>query len=516
MINIIPRPNNLIDYNHRKYLKSFKILCHEEFSDALSLFAEEYSDFIDYNSDFTILVTKVTNNNPQAYNLDVLKKGIVIEASTPLAAFYATRSLKQLMEIKKDKVILNVCSISDRPKFSYRSFSLDESRHFAGVEEVKKIIDVLSLLKIRYLHWHLSDDQGFRVDFKKFPMLKEVGSRRLKTMLNNPKSNLYDENEYQACYTEEEILDVIEYAKTRYVSIIPEFDTPGHTASIVASYPHLHCLGKQTEVFTDVAWNTDILCPSKESTYQFLEELFDEIMRLFKDCEYIHLGGDEVIPTNWENCPDCKEKMAEFGITEPLKLQDYFSERLINIVKKYNKKLIMWADGIHDKVDNSVILQYWTWEMIPAMIDKINNGRATIYSPCCQCYFDNSYAELPLKETYGRGIVLKGLTKKGLGNIFGMECNMWREYIRTNDFMEFMILPRLHAFSESAWTYAKNLDYNDFKLRLKYHNKLLNDMNMVYAKEEIFDFVDKDLSVQNKFREDYRHIEFDRNKAVKK
>lgn len=508
MLNIIPKPYKVTDLKEIISVEGFKITYPESMKTGLELFEEEFKDYLDGN--FEIEVQYKKYNNPEAYSLNISSSKILITAANAHGLFYATRSLKQLIT-KKDGLDIALCEIYDKPKYSYRSFSLDESRHFAGVEEVKKIIDVLSLLKIRYLHWHLCDDQGFRVDFKKFPKLYEVGAKRLKTMLYNPKSGIYDETLYHHAYTEEEILEVIAYAKKRFVSIVPEFDTPGHTASIVASYPYLHCQNKQVPVFTDVAWNTDILCPGKESTFDFLEEFFAEIMRLFADCEYIHLGGDEVIPTNWANCADCKKKMEELGITDPLKLQDYFSERLINIVKKYNKKLIMWADGIHDKVDKDVILQYWTWEMIPSMIEKINNGRDTIYSPCCQCYFDNSYVELPLKTTYGRGIVLKGLTRKGLGKIFGMECDMWREYIRTNDFMEFMMLPRLHAFSESAWTYRKNQDYDDFKLRLKYHNKILDEMGMVYAKEHIFDREDPDMSIQNTFRSTDRYIEYNEN-----
>lgn len=509
MINIIPRPNYLVDLNKKKKITGFDISCPNNLEDGLKLFKEEFNNFL--NGGYKLTVIKKKMNNEEAYNLYVLKNEIIIEANTTRGVFYATRSLKQLIEFKEDYLRVSLCAINDRPKYNYRSFSLDEVRHFAGVEEVKKIIDILSLIKIRYLHWHLSDDQGFRVDFKKFPNLYNVGAKRLKTMLHSDKSYIYDETIYHHAYTEEEIKEIIAYAKDRFVSVIPEFDTPGHTAAIVASYPFLHCLGKEVPVFTDVAWNTDILCPSKETTYEFLEALYDEIMILFADCEYIHLGGDEVIPTTWSNCPDCKKKMEQLGITEPLKLQDYFSERLIKIVKKYNKKLIMWADGIHDNVDEDVILQYWTWQMIPETIDKINNGRDTIYSPCCQCYFDNAYVELPLKDTYGRGIVLKGLTRKGRGKIFGMECNMWREFIRTNDFMEFMMLPRLHAFSESAWTYQKNWDYDNFKLRLKYHNKVMDDMGMVYAKEHIFDALDPDLSIQNTFRNTDRLIEYKKN-----
>lgn len=508
MLNIIPKPYKIIDLEKTIKIDGFKINCASSLKEGLALFEEEYKDYL--NGTFNVTVVYKKYNNPEAYSLSIDESGIYITASNTRGVFYASRSLKQLIS-SNGNLSVSLCEIFDKPKYSYRSFSLDESRHFAGVEEVKKIIDVLSLLKIRYLHWHLSDDQGFRVNLKKFPKLYEVGSKRLKTMLYHATSDVYDETIYQHAYTEEEILEIIAYAKTRFVSIIPEFDTPGHTASIVASYPHLHCQNKEVPVFTDVAWNNDILCPGKESTFIFLEEFFDEVMRLFADCEYIHLGGDEVIPANWAECEDCKKKMEELGITDPLKLQDYFSERLIKIVKKYNKKLIMWADGIHDNVDKNVILQYWTWQMIPETIDKINNGRDTIYSPCCQCYFDNAYVELPLKTTYERGIVLKGLTKKGLGKIFGMECNMWREFIRTNDFMEFMMLPRLHAFSESAWSYRKNLDYEDFKRRLKYHNQILDEMGMIYAKDHIFDALDPELSIQNIFRNTDRHIEYNIN-----
>ena len=508
MINIIPKPYHLVDLNKKIKINGFNIKA-SIFEEGIELFKEEYSLFL--NGEYEVIVNFKKFNNEEAYNLFVLDSGCIIEASNAKGVFYATRSLKQLLDINGNSLYLSLCEINDKPKFSYRSFSLDDVRHFAGVEEVKKIIDVLSLLKIRYLHWHLSDDQGFRVDLKKFPKLYEIGAKRNRTLILNDHSNTYDETVYHYAYTEEEVLEIIEYARSRFVSIIPEFDTPGHTASLVASYPFLHCKQIQVKVYEKTAWNTDIICPGKETTYEFLEAFFDEIMKLFKDCEYIHLGGDEVIPTNWGECDDCRKKMEELGLTDPLKLQDYFSLRLINIAKKYNKKLIMWADGIHDNVDSSVILQYWTWQMIPEMIEKINNGRDTIYSPCCQCYFDNSYVELPLKTTYGRGIVLKGLTKKGRGKIFGMECNMWREFIRTNDFMEFMMLPRLHAFSESAWTYRKNLDYEDFKLRLKYHNQILDDMGMVYAKDHIFDAVDPDESIKKAFRKDYRYIEYDKN-----
>lgn len=509
MINIIPKPYVLKDFNARIYRQGFKIVCPQELEEGLEIFKDEFSNYLAGN--YVIEVKKKKFNNLEAYKIMIDKKQIIIEAGNPRSLFYATRSLKQLINEKNDKLIISCCEIFDKPKFSYRSFSLDDVRHFAGVEEVKKIIDILSLLKIRYLHWHLSDDQGFRVNFKKFPKLYEVGSKRLKTIILHDLSDTYDETPYQYCYEEEEILDIIEYAKKHFISVIPEFDTPGHTASMVASYPYLHCLNQQIKVYEKTAWNADILCPSKETTYEFLDSFYEEVMCLFKDCEYIHLGGDEVIPSNWEICPDCQNKMHELGITDPARLQDYFSNRLIKLVRKYNKKLIMWADGIKDDMPEDIILQYWTWRMEADSIERINAGRPTIYSPCSQDYFDAPYVELPLKTTYGRGIVLDGLTKQGRANIIGMECNMWREFIRENKLMEFMMFPRIHAFSESCWTHRKNQDYIDFKRRLKYHNKILDQYNMVYAKEHLFDRADPEAKISYIYRHTDRYIEFNKN-----
>ena len=292
---------------------------------------------------------------------------------------------------------------------------------------------MFSLLKINYFHWHLSDDQGFRVNFKKFPKLKEIGSKRYRTQIINDFGNDYEEKEYEFCYEEEEILEIINYAKERFISVIPEFDMPGHTGSIVASYPFLHCQNKQVRVFERAFGNVDILCPSKEETYTFVASLYAEILRLFKDSKYIHLGGDEVNPENWKHCPDCQKKMKELNIEDPHGLQSYFTKRLLSILSSYDKKCIMWHDGMDDDIDKNVILQYWVWQMDEKGINKINEGRKTIYSPCSQLYFDSAYAELPLKRVYNRGIVLKGLTLKGRNSIFGMECCSWNEFIDNKD-----------------------------------------------------------------------------------
>ena len=506
MINIIPKPYKIIDSLKRIKVNGFTFECPDKLSKGLELFKEEFN-----SGDLLIKVILKKFNNEDAYSLKVSKNEIVMEAGNARALFYATRSLKQLIHIKKDCLIIDCCEIFDKPQMQYRSFSLDEVRHFYGKEEVMRILDVLSLLKIKYFHWHLSDDQGFRINIKKYPKLKEVGSRRMRTQILNDFGNCYDETPYEYCYEEEDILEIIEYAKKRFINITPEFDVPGHTASLVASYPFLHCFNKQIKVFDRAAGNYDIICPSKESTYEFLDGLFAEIMKLFEDSEYIHLGGDEVIPTNWKCCPDCMKKMQELKTDNPHDLQGYFSNRFINIMKKYNKKMIMWHDGIKDDTNEDIILQYWVWQMDKVGIERINNGRNTIYSPCSQMYFDSAYAELPLKRTYERGIKLDGLTKKGRAKIFGMECCSWNEFIRDKDFLEFMIFPRIHAFSESCWSYQKNLDYEDFRLRLRYHYQILDDMKINYCKEHLLDNNHNEDFISPLFRKCNRYIEYHQN-----
>lgn len=506
MINIIPIPYSITDNNKRFIIDGFKYNCPKELKLGLELFKKEYP-----NGNYLINVLYKKFNNDESYTLNIKEKEVIIEASNEKSLFYASRSLSQLIDKKNNKLYLNSCYIYDKPKMKYRSFSLDEVRHFFGKEEVLKIIDILSLLKINYFHWHLSDDQGFRINIKKYPNLALIASKRSKTQIINDFGNCYDETEYQYYYEEEDILEIIEYAKKRYISIVPEFDVPGHTGSLIAAYPHLHCFNKELPVFVKACGNYDIICPSKESTYEFLDGLFSEIMKLFKDSTYIHLGGDEVIPTNWKVCPDCIKKMNELNTENPHDLQGYFSNRFINILKKYNKKMIMWHDGIKNDTDNNIILQYWVWQMDKVGIDKINDGRPTIYSPCSQMYFDSAYAELPLKRTYDRGIVLKGLTKKGRRAIFGMECCSWNEFIRDKDFLEFMIFPRIHAFSESAWSFKKNLNYNDFKLRLKYHNKILDNKNMNYCKEHLYDNEKNEDIISPIFRKYNRYVEYNQN-----
>ena len=515
MISIIPKPNSITDLNEVISISTFSMVGFNGYEKATKRFLALFGSFLDDEALYKISLkiepsknNKAYLKNLESYSLEITKDETIIKTTSEIGAYYALVSLNQIIKKEDNNLKLNLCIINDAPHFKFRSFSLDECRHFFGKEEVKKIIDELSNLKINYLHWHLSDDQGFRVNFKKFPLLKKIGSVRKGTKINNVSGPDYELKEYGYSYSEEDILEVIEYAKERFVSIIPEFDMPGHTKSIIASYPHLHCENKQVEVFDGICGNYDILCVGKDSTYEFLKDFWFEVLRLFKDSKYIHIGGDEVITTNWENCSDCNRVLKEMGYQNHHELQGYFSNKLINeVLNESNKNIIMWHDGITDYTNKDVILQYWVWQMDQDGIRKINEGRPTIYSPCSQCYFDAPYAELPLSRTYNRGIKLDGLTKKGLASIFGMESCMWTEFIRENRLLEYMIFPRLHAFSESAWTHKKNRNYEDFLTRLDYHYKLLDEKNICYASKEIIDRLDKDEEISKIFRNTDRYIE---------
>lgn len=510
MKQIIPYPNYIEEKNSIITVKKFKLIAIEGLGEALWKFQSEFSEYISDEADYKINLSLDNKLGLEEYNLEINDEAISITSSTSKGAFYALTTLKQLITISEDNIVIDKVIIKDKPKLCFRSFSLDESRHFFGKEEVKRILDVLSQLKFNYFHWHLSDDQGFRINLKKFPNLQKIGSKRKGTKINNEFESDYDDTEYQRWYEEEDILEIIEYAKKRYISIIPEIDLPGHTGSIVASYPHLHCFNKQIEVFDKIAGFKDIICVGKDSTYEFIEELLDDVLRIFKDSEYFHLGGDEVIPTNWETCPDCQLLVQKLGLTETSQLQEYFTNRILDeCLLKSGKKIIMWHDGIKANTNPSVILQYWTWRMDKDAIDIINGGRPSIYSPCCQAYFDAPYAELPLKDTYGRKIKLDGLTKSGHDSIFGYECCVWTEFIRENNLLEFMIFPRIHAMSEASWTMDSKLDYDSFLERLDSYYHWLDKNGYKYASKSIVDISDPNEEISKEFRNVTRYVEYD-------
>lgn len=494
MLNLIPYPNIINELKGHVSFANYQILIEKKYQNAAKLFNDELATRLQIDEtlplyEFSFIYNKQLKD--EEYIISMEKEATNIFASSERGFFYATRTLNQLFNLKNKGQVKKITSkayyIEDKPRFAYRSFMLDESRHFFGKEEVKKIIAVLSDLKINTLHWHLSDDQGFRIDFKTFPKLKEIASKRSRTKINSQDNDDFDNHEYQRCYAYDEIVSLIKCAKEKYVEIVPEIDMPGHTSAIVSAYPFLHCFNKQYEVRGDFGVFKEIMCPGKDSTIEFAKQLMDELCKLFSTSKYIHIGGDEVNHENYEKCPDCQRKMQELHLNSTKELQANFSNEIAtHIINKYHKKVIMWHDGVFDNTNNDVIMQYWNYQMELDKIEYINQGRKTIYSPCSQFYFNDPYGELPIVRTYNRGLHLTNLKKNAYKNILGMECCLWSEWVDNPKMLEFNIMPRLLAFSEASWTNTKNHDFTNFVLRVESFEDFYSYYDLVRAPKKIY------------------------------
>ena len=466
-----------------------------------------------------ILETKFAK---QQYKIEITKECCKVYAKSKVGFYYATRTLAQLLNVKigekVDTLTLPCMTINDRPRFKFRSFMIDEVRHFFGKEEIKKIIDLMADLKFNYFHWHLSDDQGFRINFKEFDRLQPIAAKRARTKINAITGNDYEEKEYHYWYEESDIKEIIAYAKAKYIEIIPEIDMPGHTTALVAAYNELHCLHHPVEVETGFGVFSEIVCPSKSTTYDFFKKLLKALCRLFKSSHYIHIGGDEVDAKTWAQCPDCQKKMQDLHLHEAKELQQYFMQEMVAYVQSLNKKVICWHDGIYASSHPEVIMQYWTWQMDQPKIQLINQGRSTIYSPCSQFYFNDPYAELPLKTTYCKKIRFEGLNRTGLSHIIGIEGCIWTEWIDSCELLETLILPRLEALAEKGWTKQKNLNFKDFLNRLERHYPVLENMHFSYTPTKIALSANKKNreKISKAFRDNDKKVEFKRYLRWKK
>ena len=526
MLNLIPMPNHIEKIKGKLSFSNYQIVIEKKYEKAVLLLNQELEARLKIAENafcytFEFVFNKELEEEEYLIHMD--QDLTHIEGGSEKAFFYATRTLTQILKLKDNKQVSVLTApayyIEDKPRFAHRSLMLDEVRHFFGMEEVKKIICVLSDLKINFFHWHLSDDQGFRIDFQTFPELKNVASKRSKTKVNSQDNDEWDDNEYQKYYTYHEIKDILRFAKERYVEIIPEIDLPGHTSAIVAAYPFLHCRNEKHEVRGDFGVFKEIMCPGKDTTYEFTKKLMDELCKLFKDSRYIHIGGDEVNHENYQKCPDCQKKMKEFNLSSTNHLQAHFSNEIAKyIMDTTNKSVIMWHDGIFENTDPRIILQYWDYKMDQERIQFINDGRPTIYSPCSQFYFNDPYGELPLIRSYNKGIHLTGLNRKAYKNIKGMECCIWTEWIDNPEMLEFNLNPRLFAFAEASWTYTIHHDFTNFVERIEHMNSFYKYYHLTHASKKIYLAYGNSYrkNISNSYRGTQKEIELDLSKKRKK
>ncbi len=483
--NILPKPNRY-DEAPGSYTVSqgTQVLCAKEFLNAGN-YLTAYLKTTPRQGEGAIKIKKTQGMAAESYRLRVSNDGILIEASDPAGAFYGAVTLRTiLMQAKKQngKATVEGLFIADEPQYAYRGVQIDDARHFFGKDVVKRVLDSMAMLKLNTLHWHLSDDQGFRVESKIFPELVSIGAKRKYAGLKGCGME-HRGGEYFHYYTQEEIREVVAYAASLQIEVIPEFDIPGHTTAILAAYPQLSCFGEPVEVTNENGVFDTILCAGNEEVYDFLDKLFGELCALFPG-RYFHLGGDEASEGHkvWEKCPKCRALMEENGLKDGKALQGLFMSRANEIVKKYGKTTIAWNDCIGDGFDKSIVCQYWHAHNV-SDVRQQSYKREFILSPDAFFYFDVSYANIPLKKAYKFKESKVGFGKPGQ-RVRGIECTHWSEWIDSEQALQFAMFPRLAALAEAAWTHPELRRWKDFKKRLLWLKTYWRKTGVYYSRLE--------------------------------
>ena len=401
----------------------------------------------------------------EEYTLSIAKGGIVIKGGSEKGIFYALQSLRQVVfhaKQKGKKVVVDAMVVKDKPHFAYRGGMLDVCRYKFSVEEVKKFIDILALHKINRFHWHLTEDQGWRIEIKKYPELTKVGSMRAGTQVgrySKRKAPVLDGKPYGGYFTQEEVRDIVRYASERYIEVIPEIDMPGHMVAALASYPELGCTKGPYEVRQIWGISRDILCAGRESTFEFVEGVLSEIVELFPS-KYIHIGGDEAPKHRWKECPDCQKRIAEEGLKDEHELQGYFMKRVEKFLAKHGRSIIGWDEILEGGVTPTATVMAWRGAKIGAYAAE--HGHEVVMSPLPICYFD--FYQTESREGEGLRIgghinfekvyswnPFEGISEEARKNIIGVQCNVWSEYLKNISMYEGQLLPRLGALCEVQW-----------------------------------------------------------------
>ncbi|MCH1612627.1 MAG: beta-N-acetylhexosaminidase, partial [Flavobacteriales bacterium] len=411
------------------------------------------------------------NEDSPYYELSIGQDFIVVRGGKK-GVFYGLQTLFQLIALNNNSISSSIrlpcLEIKDENSFEHRGFLMDCCRHFFSVKTIKKYIDLLSLYKMNVLHWHLTEDQGWRIEIDKYPKLNTVGSWREDST-----------GKYGGFYTKKEIREIVKYAKERYIEVIPEIELPGHSQAAIASYPFLSCEKKQILVANSWGVFKDIYCAGNDSVFIFLEDVFREVTELFPS-ERIHIGGDEAPKFRWENCEKCQKRMAQENLKDEHELQSYFIERIAKILEKKNKSIIGWDEIIESKINSDVTIQ--SWRGFSGGIQAVKEGKKTIMSPTSHCYFDYGINSIDLEKVYTFNPVPTELDSLESELIIGGECNLWSERIPSEKELDRKTFPRLLAMSEVLWTYKKD-KFENFQNRVEDHYSILRKLNVHYGIE---------------------------------
>lgn len=430
---------------------------------------------------FILLQIKKDFFTPEAYSLEIKPNKITLTAGSGAGIFYAIQSLIQMMPIEpKQKNFSIPCAlIEDSPRFKWRGVHLDVCRHLFPVAFIKKYIDVLAMYKMNTFHWHLTDDQGWRIEIKKYPKLTEIGSMRKETM--------GDGKPYGGFYTQDEIREVVAYAKEHFITVVPEIEMPGHALAAITAYPEFSCTGGPFEVGTKWGVYDDVFCAGNDKVFDFLEDVLTEVMNLFPS-EYIHIGGDECPKERWKECAKCQARIKAENLKDEFQLQSYFVQRIEKFLNSKGRKIIGWDEILEGGLaPNAAVM---SWRGVDGGIAAAKSKHNVVMSPGAYCYFDH-YQGLngepkafggytSLEKVYSYEPIPDSLKAEESKYIMGAQANLWTEYIETTDQAEYMLLPRLLALSEVVWSPKKLRNYNDFSKRIIKHYDILSLKNFNY------------------------------------
>ena len=448
-----------------------------------------------------LLTLGLQSENPEAYLLKVEGDGVVINAPTPAGVFYGIQTLRKSIPVSVGaNVSLPAVEINDYPRFSYRGVHMDPSRHFFNVEETKSYIDMMALHNMNRLHWHLTEDQGWRLEIKKYPKLTEIGSKRTETVIGR-NSGEYDGKPYGGFFTQEQAKEIVAYAAERYIIVIPEIDLPGHMQAALAAYPHLGCTGGPYEVWRQWGVSDQVLCAGNDSVLTFIDDVLTEVMDIFPS-EYIHVGGDECPKSEWVKCPKCQARIKALGIKGDAKhsKEEYLQSFVINHAEKFlnehGRQIIGWDEILEGGLAPNATVMSWRGEA--GGIEAAKQKHDVIMTPNTYLYFDYYQTKdteneplgiggyLPIERVYSYEPVPASLTPEEQKHIVGVQANHWSEYIPTFSHLQYMALPRWAALSEVQWTMPDKKNYENFLTRLPQLIKTYDAEGYNYAKH-VFD-----------------------------
>ena len=514
-INVIPQPSSVQVFDGECNIAGATFRIDKKFSKETIAAVNGFAESLQLASGKkngrgkAVLVFELSNDIvKEGYAIEVSKNKVYVKASDFNGVLYAIETIKQMLPVdiytKKPcdggDWTLPYMRIEDHPRFAYRGLHLDVARHFFNVDQVKKYLDIMAIHKLNTFHWHLTDDQGWRIEIKKYPLLTEVGSIRKETLKGHfRRSKEFDGTPYGEgmWYTQDQIKEVVAYAASKGITVIPEIDLPGHMVAALAAYPELGCTGGPYEVWRTWGITKDVLCVGKESTIEFLENVLSEVCELFPS-EYIHIGGDECPKDKWKECPHCQAKIKELCLVGNEKysaeyyLQSYITRQMEEFLATKGKKIIGWDEILEGEISENVTVMSWRGnehglEAIKRGHDVIMVNKGSLYFDYCQIK-DSSKEPLTIgghvsvEKVYSYEPYTDEMTDAEKARILGIQANMWTEYITSNDYLEYMILPRLSALSEIQWCSPTGKDYGRFLEKMGAMVRIYEALGYNYAK----------------------------------